>query len=173
MNAKVFQARAHQAPADHLRELSIVAAETSVVFDLKGEAFLAALLHGLGKLVVYRSGPSRKPDESPSTEFVSQVADLVYPSVGMLLADAWNLGHGTALGIGFGPAPDRAPKDHAAITLATRAASIAAHEAWALRESRTFDGFVAITALGFPGDVAARALDSAEMAWRRVRQVAR
>ncbi len=173
MNAKVFQARSHQARADHLREVSIVAADVSVIFDPKGEAFLPTLLHGLGKLVVYKCGPSRNPEESASPEFVGAVADLVYPSVGMLLADAWKLGPATAASIGFGPAPDRAPTGQHFQALATRAASIAAHEAWAARESRTFDGFVALTALGFTAQLAARSLDAAEVAWKKGRQATR
>ena len=170
MNAKVFQARNHQAKADHLREVSTVAAEVSIVFDPAGDAYLAALLHGLGKLVVYRCGPSRKPEESASAEFVSGVADLVYPSVGMLLAQAWNLGSTTAVGIGFAPSPELTPRGHQLAALATRAASIAAHEAWALGQARTFDGFVALTSLGFPNEVAVRGLDAADVAWRKVRQ---
>jgi len=170
LNAKVFQARAHQARADHLRDVSLVAAEVSIVFDKGGDAYLPALLHSLGKLVVYRCGPSGKPEESASPEFVAQIADLVYPSIGMLLANAWNLGPTAAVSIGFAPAPERTPRGHQLAALATRAASIAAHEAFALRQARTFDGFVALTSLGFPGHVAAHGLDAASIAWRRVGQ---
>lgn len=172
MNAKIFQARDHQDRANHLRDVSIVAADVSLVFDPRGDAYLPALLHGLGKLVVYRCGPSGKPEESASPAFVTAVADLVYPSVGMLLADAWNLGPITAVSIGFSPAPERTPRAHQLAALATRAASIAAHESWALRDSRTFDGFVALTSLGFPNQVVARGLDVAEASWKAVRRAA-
>lgn len=170
MNAKVFQARSHQGRANHLREVSIVAADVSLAFDPGGDAYLPALLHGLGKLVVYRCGPSRKPEESACPDFVAKVADLVYPSVGMLLADAWNLGATAAASIGFAPTPERAEAGQKTVALATRAASIAAHEAWALQKARTFDGFVALTSLGYPNDVVARGLDLAELAWRKMRQ---
>ena len=171
MNAKLFQARDHQERANHLREVSIVAADASAVFDPSGDAYLPALLHGLGKLVVYRCGPAGKPADSASPQFVTRVADQVYPSVGMLLADAWNLGPATAASIGFAPTPERAPRAHQLAALATRAATVAAHESWALNQARTFDGFVALTSLGFPSQVAARGLDAAEAAWRSARRV--
>ena len=170
MNSKVFQARAHQARADHLRDVSMVAADISGLFDPSGDAYLPSLLHGLGKLVVYRCGPARKPEESASPEYVAEVADLVYPSVGMLLADAWSIGPSAAAGIGFAPSPGRAPAELRKVALATRAATMAAHEAWALRESRTYDGFAEMTALGISGLSVSRALDAAEVAWRKSKQ---
>ncbi|MSP55814.1 MAG: serine/threonine protein kinase [Myxococcales bacterium] len=171
MSAKLFHARDHQEHANHLREVSIVAADASAVFDPSGDAYLPALLHGLGKLVVYRCGPAGKPQDSASPEYVGSVADRVYPSVGMLLADAWKLGPGAATSIGFAPTPERSPREHHLAALATRAGCIAAHESWALNQGRTFDGFVALTALGFPNQLAARALDASEAAWRAARRV--
>jgi hypothetical protein len=47
---------------------------------------------------------------------------------------------------------------------------MAAHEAWALRESRTYDGFAEITALGVSGLSVSRALDAGEVAWRKAKQ---
>ena len=170
MNSKVFQARSHQARADHLRDVSMVAADVSGLFDPAGDAYLPALLHGLGKLVVYRCGPARKPEESASPEYVSEVADLVYPSVGMLLADAWSLGPSAAAGIGFAPSPGRAPAEFRKVALATRAATMAAHESAALRDSRTYDGFAEMTALGISGLSVSRALDAAEVSWRKSKQ---
>ena len=52
----------------------------------------------------------------------------------------------------------------------SRAATMAAHEAWALRESRTYDGFAEMTALGISGLSVSRALDAAEVAWRKSKQ---
>ncbi len=57
MNAKVFRVRSHQDQANHLRQVSIVAAEVSATFAVAGDPFLPSLLHGLGQLVVYRCGP--------------------------------------------------------------------------------------------------------------------
>lgn len=167
MNAQVFQVRGYQPRANHLRAVSIVAADVSRIFGPDCDPFLPALLHALGKLVVYRCGPARPPNESASPTFVAAVADVVYPSVGVLIAGAWDLGPAVAAGIGFAPAPDQAWPAYREMALATRAASIAAHEAWAEREGHSFDGFAALTALGFPPAVIGRALDAAEAAWRR------
>lgn len=168
MNSRVFQARSHQPRANHLREVSIVAAEVSTVFSTGADAYLPALLHGLGTLVVFRAGPGRTADETATPEFVTQVADLVYPSVGLLLAHAWNLGPAVSAAIGFAPMPERAPAAYQAVARATRASSIAAHEAWALRQARTYDGLRALTGMSFPGPVVVRGLEAAEAAWQKV-----
>jgi HD-like signal output (HDOD) protein len=168
MSSPVFRVRGYQDRANHLRGVSIVASEVSRVFDPSGDTYLPSLLHGLGKLVVYRCGPAREPERTGSAVFVAAVAELVYPSVGVLVAEAWDLGPSVAAGIGYSPTPDRAPAAYKDVTLATRAASVAAHEGWAERKGQTYDGFRTLTGMGYsPGQVG-RALDTAQAAWRRL-----
>ena len=68
MNAKVFQVRSHQGRANHLRQVSMVAAEVSSTFAMSGDP---SLLHGLGQLVVYWCGPGQTADDSGSPAFVA------------------------------------------------------------------------------------------------------
>ena len=167
MNAKVFQVRSHQGEANHLRQVSMVAAEVSRTFATAGDPYLSSLLHGLGQLVVFRCGPGQTADDSGSPAFVGQVARLVYPSVGVLMAEAWDLGPEVAIGVGFAPAPENAPPAYRAVAVATRAASIASHESWAERDGRTFGGMRALRRLGYAPDVIAHGLDAGERAWRK------
>ncbi len=168
MNSAVFRVRQYQSKADQLRAVSIVAAEVSHVFHRNGDVYLPAMLHALGKLVVYRCGVGRGKDDTASPDFVSYVADRLYPSIGVLVAEAWELGPAVAAGIGFAPAPATAPPEFKDVARATRASSIAAHEAWAARQGRTYEGYGALRALGYPTDVAQRALRDADAAWGRV-----
>lgn len=173
MNAQVFKVRSQQARADHLRELSIVSAEVSNVFATDGDPYLSALLHALGKLVVYRCGPGRGPEEAADPEFVATIADLVHPSVGVLAAEAWNLDPAVAAGIAFAPAPYQAPPGLRSVAVATHAARVAAHEAHADREGKTYDGLRELMELGYSPEVAAKGLEAADAAWRKVRATSR
>ncbi len=168
MNGQVFRVRNYQATAHHLRALSIVAAEVSHVYRGREDVFLPTLLHALGKLVVYRCGVGRGPEEGATPAFVCSIADRLYPSIGVLVAEAWELGPAVAAGIGFAPAPEQAPAAYRDVAFATRAASISAHEAWAEGQRRSFDGYRALLSLSFPPTLARRGLDEAEAAWRRV-----
>ena len=167
MNAKVFRVRSHQDQANHLRQVSIVAAEVSATFAVAGDPFLPSLLHGLGQLVVYRCGPGKTADDSGSPAFVAKVARQVHPSVGVLMAEAWDLGPALAVAVGFAPAPQNAPPAYRDLALATRAASIAAHESWAERSGQTVGGFQALRSLGFSREVIAAGLDAGERAWHK------
>ena len=167
MNAKVFQVRSHQDQANHLRQVSIVAAEVSATFAVSGDPFLPSLLHGLGQLVVYRCGPGKTADDSGSPAFVAKVARQVHPSVGVLMAEAWDLGPALAVAVGFAPAPAQAPPAYRDIAVATRAASIAAHESWAEQSGQTMGGFQALRGLGFSREVIAAGLDTGHRAWRK------
>jgi len=167
MNAKVFQVRSHQAQANHLRQVSIVAADVSSTFATSGDPFLPALLHGLGQLVVFRCGPGRTADDSGSPAFVATVAGLVHPSVGVLMAEAWDLGPAVAIGVGFAPAPENAPPAYRDVAVATRAASIAAHESWAERDGKSFGGLRALKSLGLSREVIAEGLDAGGRAWHK------
>ena len=119
------------------------------------------------QLVVFRCGPGQTAEDSGSPAFVGQVARLVYPSVGVLMAEAWDLGPEVAIGVGFAPAPENAPPAYRAVAVATRAASIASHESWAERDGRTFGGMRALRRLGYAPDVIAHGLDAGERAWRK------
>jgi hypothetical protein len=83
------------------------------------------------------------------------------------MAEAWDLGPALAVAVGFAPAPAQAPPAYRDIAVATRAASIAAHESWAEQSGQTMGGFQALRGLGFSREVIAAGLDTGHRAWRK------
>ncbi len=166
MDSPTFRIRDYQARSNNIRGHSIVAAEVSHLVSV--DCFLPALLHAMGRVLIYRCGVGRSRDAAGTPEFVVAVADHVYPIMGMLVADAWELGPAVALGIGYAPAPERAPPAYQAVARATRAVSIAAHEAWAHEHQRSFGGEAALRELGMDAGSAADLIVAAVAAWRRL-----
>ena len=83
-----------------------------------GAAYLAGLLHNVGKLMVYRAASTTHPVGLPDADFVEEVATKLYPSIGVMVAHAWKLGPEVAAGIGFHHDPFRAPPEYQEVAMA-------------------------------------------------------
>jgi HD-like signal output (HDOD) protein len=173
-NAPVFRVRGFEASANHVRGLSIVSSETAAAVLPGPEPFLAALLHGVGRLLFYRCAVVRPGAPAPEPARVEALARALYPNVGVLIADAWGFGSLVAAGVGYAADPSRAPEDTRAVARAVRAAHIAAVASAEARAGREVGGLAALMALSEapePGRVrfdAARVLRAADSAWAGV-----
>jgi hypothetical protein len=173
-NAPVFRVRGYESSANHVRGVSIVASETAPMLLPGPEPFLGALLYGVGRLLFYRCAVVRPGQPAPDPACVEDAARRWYPSVGVLIADAWGFGPGVAAGVGFAPDPSRAPEEHRAVARAVRAAHVAALTTSEARAGRDVGGLaelLAIAAQEEPGALRfdpARVVAAADAAWTGV-----
>jgi HD-like signal output (HDOD) protein len=168
VNAPVFRVRGWQERATELRSAGIVAAEVAEVLDPTGAAFLPALLHGVGRLLVYRAAAPRPPRPTPDRAWVERVAQALQAPLGALVSETWQLGAPVSAGIAFLPDPAQALPGDRRTAEGVRAAMIATHEARANLTRRSFGGADLLRASGFPDAQVDRALRVATGAWGRV-----
>lgn len=115
-----------QAPAERARSRALIAAEVAgwLLDEPRGDAWMAGLLHGVGRLVLYRyAGAGRGP--APSFGRVEAIAERLHPSVSALVVQAWGLSPAVALGVGAYPAPDWQVGPPQALARAVRAGVVA------------------------------------------------
>lgn len=166
MNAPVFRVRGFQGEVNHVRAVGIVAGEVAHTVCPTGDAYLAGLLHGVGKLLVYRAAAVRPDAPAPSPALVTQVAQRHHPSIGVLVADSWNLGQGVALAVGGWPAEGLVSLPEHTVARAVRAACIASHAAAEARAGREVGGVMAIVRMdGSPALDAGKLIAKANAAW--------
>ncbi len=147
----VFRVRGFQEQADEVRRHGIVAADVaSWISGMKlGPAYLSGLLHGVGKLLVYKAASPRKPGAMPSEAFVERICQEHHAAIGVLVAIDWKLGVQVAGGIGYYHDPDQAPAEHQETARQVQAANIAAHTARLSRSGNDCGGL--LTLLGLEG----------------------
>lgn len=130
----VLRAGRLQAPAQRARARAIMAAAVAgwLMDDPRGDAWMAGLLHGVGRLVVYRhAGAGRGP--APSLALAERLAERLHPSVGVLVVQAWGLSPSVALGIGAYPEPSWGVGASTELARAVRAGVVAS---WAMEMGR-------------------------------------
>lgn len=147
----VFRVRGFQEHADGVRRHGIVAADVAAwISGMKlGPAYLAGLLHDVGKLLVYRAASPRKPGTMPSEELVERMCQEHHATIGVLVAIDWKLGVEVAGGIGYHHDPDQAPPEHQETARQVHAANIATHTAELSRQGSDCGGL--LTLLGLEG----------------------
>jgi hypothetical protein len=155
----VFRVRGYEDAANQARAVGIVASGAVSAAHPAPEAFLAALLHGIGKLVFYRCAVVRPTEPTPDRAYVEALAQELTPSVGVLIADAWAFGPAVAAAVGFAPDAARAPEEHRAFARAVRAAHVAAHTVSEGRSGREVGGLAALVALAAEPDPGALPFD--------------
>lgn len=128
MHAPVFRVGRYQPRIERLRQHGLVAAEVAAWLseNNRSDAYLAALLHKAGVLMILRCLPA---GPLPDTALLERIVRHHHPSIGVLMAQAWDLGGGVAAGIGFHPNPGAAPIDRRLPALIVHVASIASHTA--------------------------------------------
>jgi HD-like signal output (HDOD) protein len=115
VHSPVFRVAGFQKEADEAREHGVLVADLAAWMsgEKRGEVYLSALLHDIGKLVVYRAASVREPTERPSRTLVDAVVNRFHSSIGQLATNAWNLGANvnTAVGFHHSPASEHANRE--------------------------------------------------------------
>lgn len=134
VHAPVLHVGRMQAAALRSRARSVVAAEVAswLLDEPRGDAWMAGMLHGVGRLVIYTHAAGVRGDR-PSFGLVDRLAERLHPSVGVLVAQAWGLSPAVALGVGAYPAPDWQVGAPQALARAVRAGVVAG---WTLELGR-------------------------------------
>ncbi len=145
----VFRVRGFQEDADAVRRHGIVAADVAAwVSGMKlGPAYLAGLLHDVGKLLVYQAASPRKPGTMPSKDLVERMCQEHHAAIGVLVAIDWKLGVEVAGGIGYHHDPDQAPAEHQETARQIQAANIATHTAELSRRGNDCGGLLTLLSL--------------------------
>jgi HD-like signal output (HDOD) protein len=164
MNAPVFRVRGFQDEANHVRALGVVAADVAMHAHPTGDAYLAGLLHGVGKLLVYRAAVVRPGQAAPDAELVHRVAREHHPAIGVLIADAWKMSPAVTDAVGTWPDATGMERAERGVARAVRAACIAAHAAAAARAGRDEGGLLALLDIPGPPLDAARLIARAHAA---------
>jgi len=155
--SEVFRVRGFQEAADEVRQHGIVTADVAAWLSGKklGAVYLAGLLHGVGKLMIYKSASTNRSVGMPSLALVDRVADEVNASIGVLVAHAWKLGPEVAAGIGFYLDPAMAPAEYLATARQVQVANIATHTAALSRKGKDCGGLLELLNMeGIQFDVA-------------------
>jgi HD-like signal output (HDOD) protein len=145
----VFRVRGFQEHADGVRRHGIVAADVAAWISGRklGPAYLAGLLHDVGKLMVYRAASPKRPGPLPSEALVERMCQDMHAAIGVLVAFDWKLGVEVAGGIGYHHDPDQAPLEHQGTARQIHAANIAAHTAELSRQGSDCGGLLTLLAL--------------------------
>jgi HD-like signal output (HDOD) protein len=127
---------------DRQRMHAVVVAE--VASHLSGErrcdAYVAGLMHGLGRLSIYRAAVRHRLGPAPDSDFVNQLCHRLYPTIGVLIARTWDLDPSVVSAIGFHNAPASAPQSEKKVVWLIHLANIIAHTAAAEAEGLDSDG---------------------------------
>ena len=104
------------------------------------DAYVAGLLHGVGRLSIYRAAVRHRRGPAPEAGFVSSLSDEMYPTIGVLIARTWDVDPGIVTAIGFHNAPSTAPDSGKKTAWLIHLANIIAHTASAEAEGLDSDG---------------------------------
>jgi len=165
MNAPVFRVRGYQNEVNQVRAVSIVTADVASTVLGGGDTFLAGLLHGIGKLLVYRAAVVRPNLPVPDPEVVRCIARTHHPSMGVLIAASWKMSPMVCSAIAAAPDPGRLQEPELRVACAVRAGSIAAHTVAEGRAGREVGGLLALLSLPGPTVDAAWLIARANAAW--------
>ena len=172
----VFRVPAYHEEIEAVRVHCFAVAETAAWMlgdaEERGTAWLAGLVHDMGKLVIYRE--AAEVHGQVDEELLERVLALAHAPVGRLMAEAWGLGELEAAAIGLHH-PDNEGVDDDARRLGRYllCADMAAHVALAqqarLTETGREDLVRASRGLGFDAEQAIRVADRTLMRFRRLK----
>jgi len=129
LNEGVFRVRGFQDEVEEVRQHGIIAADVVswVSGHARGPYYMAGLLHDVGKLVVFRMASVRHAKNRPTVETVEQIIKKYHPAVGVIVAEAWQLGEVVKIGAGFHHNPLAARSEQRRTAAMVQVADIAAH----------------------------------------------
>ena len=131
---------------DAQRIHSVVTAEVAahLVGETRCKSYVGGLLHGIGKLSVYRAAVRYRRGPRPENAFVIQICNQFYAQLGVLIARSWNLDPAVVGAIGFHNAPNKAPGEVKREAWMVHLGNIIAHTATAEAEGLDTDGRMVI-----------------------------
>lgn len=96
---------------DAQRIHGVVTAEVAahLVGERRCRAYVAGLMHSIGKLSVYRAAVRHRRGPAPENAFVIQICNQFYAQLGVLIARTWDLDPPVVAAIGFHNSPNKAP----------------------------------------------------------------
>ncbi len=129
MQSALFRVPGFQDSADRVRMFGLVSAEVSseLFGERRGAAYLAGMLHDVGKLLVYRHITFDLVATPSSAAMVERLATTMHPSFGVLVSQSWQLGDEVAAVLGFHHDPMKAPEDYQRMVRIVRAANLAVY----------------------------------------------
>ena len=130
----VFNVPGFQDVVEDIRLHGILVSDlcAAMVGQRRHPAYMAGLLHDVGKLVVLRETTCE--DEEADRDFVLSVADELHPAIGVMVAQVWDLGRDVAAGIGFHHLPPSVRSSAQQIAGTVQAADVALHGEMHLRK---------------------------------------
>ena len=131
---------------DAQRIHSVVAAEVAahLVGEPRCRAYVAGLLHGIGRLSIYRAAVRHRRGPVPENDFVVQICNQFYAQIGVLIARTWDLDPPVVTAIGFHNAPNKAPAEGKREAWMVHLGNILAHTAAAEAEGLESHGRMVI-----------------------------
>ena len=131
-----------QAWVDKQRLHAVVVAEVSahLVNDVRCNAYVAGLLHGIGRLSIYRAAVRYRRSTPPENEFVIQISNQFYPALGVLIGRTWDIEPEIVTALGFHNFPTKAPDVGKKECWMVHLANIIAYTAAAESEGLDSDG---------------------------------
>ncbi|MCP4807037.1 MAG: HDOD domain-containing protein [Proteobacteria bacterium] len=174
LEATVFHVPGYQHRVEEIREHSLVVAEIAAWMlgdaEDRGGAWLAGLLHDIGKLVIYKEAGRLGAPVSESV--LHDVIDRMHASIGFLVARRWEFAEVEAGAIALHHGTTRMPGGPGRLAAYLRAADIAAHGAQARRARQATTARQVLVAdfrgLGFDADAALNVADQASMRLSRL-----
>ena len=120
---------------------SVVVAEVaaSLSEQVRCPEYLAGLLHGIGKLPIYRAAVRHRRGPAPDPAYLHAFTATMHPSIGVLVARTWELDTSIIEAIGHHNSPNTAPT-HKKTAWMIHLANIIAHTAIAEAEGLDTDG---------------------------------
>ena len=126
------------------REKMHAAVVAEVAAHLTQEAYcpeyVCGLLHGIGRLSIYRAAVRHRRSPAPEVDFVAKVADDFYATIGMLVARSWDLDPIVTGAIAHHNNPNNAPSESKKAAWMVYLANIISHTAMAEAEGLDTEG---------------------------------
>ena len=131
---------------DKQRIHGVVTAEVAahLVGETRCRAYVGGLLHGIGKLSIYRAAIRHRRGPAPENAFVIQICNQFYAQIGVLIARTWDLDPPVVAAIGFHNSPNQAPKEGKREAWMVHLGNIIAYTAAAEAEGMDSDGRMVI-----------------------------
>ena len=120
---------------------SVVVAEVAaaLVDQVRCTEYVAGLMHGIGKLPIYRAAVRSRRGPKPDAHYVNNFCKAMRPTIGVLVARTWDLDPAVIEAIGHHNAPNSAPNQKK-IAWMVHLANMIAHTAAAEAEGLESDG---------------------------------
>lgn len=172
VHSPVFRIPAFQDQCNELRMLSPMVAAVADRLAPGGDAWLAGLLHDIGRLYVYRAAAGKARVVADRSR-IEAVAQRLAPGLGMLIAANWGLPAGVVQSLAWLPDPERAPFESRERAIALKAAVVAVYQVAGERRGVDHGALAALRRLPTRAFSPEHALAEAESVWAEAHPVRR